>query len=90
MHTIKGTGGMLGFSAVEGIAHLAESLLSHVRGGMRPLTQALTSLILKAVDAVKAELVSIESTGREKGVNSVVFGPSVSRLQAALNSSQRC
>ena len=90
MHTIKGTGGMLGFSAVEGIAHLAESLLSQVRGGMRPLTPALTSLILKAVDAVKAELVSIESTGREKGVNSVVFGPSVSRLQAALNSSQRC
>ena len=69
MHTIKGTGGMLGFSAVEGIAHLAESLLSQVRGGVRPLTPALTSLILKAVDAVKAELVSIESTGKEKGVS---------------------
>lgn len=35
MHTIKGTSGMLGFSAVEGVAHLAESLLSQVRGGTR-------------------------------------------------------
>lgn len=53
MHTIKGTGGMLGFSAVERIAHLAESLLSQVRGGTRPLTPALTSPLLKAVDATQ-------------------------------------
>lgn len=60
MHTIKGTSGMLGFVAVEGIAHLAESLLSQMRSGARVLSPELASLILRAVDAIKEELAAIE------------------------------
>ena len=69
MHTIKGTGGMLGFNAVEKLAHLAENLLSEVRNGERDLTPALVSLVLRTVDAVKAELVAIEAGGKESGVS---------------------
>ncbi len=69
MHTIKGTGGMLGFGAVEKLAHLAENLLSQVRNGERDLTAPLVSLVLRAVDAVKAELLAIEAVGKEIGVS---------------------
>ena len=69
MHAIKGTGGMLGFNAVEKLAHLAENLLSEVRNGERDLTPALVSLVLRTVDAVKAELVAIEAGGKESGVS---------------------
>jgi two-component system chemotaxis sensor kinase CheA len=69
MHTIKGTGGMLGFGAVEKLAHLAENLLSQVRNGERDLTAPLVSLVLRAVDAVKAELLAIEAGGKESGVS---------------------
>jgi two-component system, chemotaxis family, sensor kinase CheA len=69
MHTIKGTGGMLGFSAVEGLGHHAENLLSQVRNRERDLTPPLVSLILRAVDAVKSELVAIEAGGKESGVS---------------------
>lgn len=67
MHTIKGTGGMLGYSAVEGLAHLAENLLSQLRNGERDLTPALVSLILRTVDAIKGELQAIETSGKESG-----------------------
>lgn len=67
IHTIKGTGGMLCFSAVEGIAHVAETLLSQLRSGERQFTSELASLILTSVDAIKAELTSIEATGKETG-----------------------
>jgi chemotaxis protein histidine kinase CheA len=65
MHTIKGTGGMLSFHAVESLAHLAENLLSQIRNGERDLTPPLVSLILKTVDAIKDELLAIETTGQE-------------------------
>jgi len=67
IHTIKGTCGFLGFSVLERITHQAENILSQVRNGERDLTQELVSLILETVDAIKAELTSIESTSRESG-----------------------
>jgi len=56
VHTIERTGGMLGFTGVESIAHLSETLLSQLRSGERDLTSQLVSLILKSVDAIKNEL----------------------------------
>ncbi len=67
IHTIKGTCGFLGFSVLERITHHAENILSQVRNGDRELTLELVSLILETVDAVKAELTSIEATARESG-----------------------
>src|SRR5436305_2829945 len=68
-HTIKGTGGMLGFSAVERVAHVSENLLSQLRNGERDLTSALISLILESVDAIKQELQAIEATGAERNIS---------------------
>ena len=67
IHTIKGTCGFLGFSTLERITHQAENILSQVRNGERDLTRELVSLILETVDAIKAELTSIEATSRESG-----------------------
>jgi two-component system, chemotaxis family, sensor kinase CheA len=67
IHTIKGTCGFLGFTVLERITHHAENILSQVRNGDRELTLELVSLILETVDAVKAELTSIEATSRESG-----------------------
>ncbi|MFZ0684282.1 MAG: chemotaxis protein CheW [Terriglobales bacterium] len=69
IHTLKGTGGMLCFSAIEGVAHLAESLLSRVRNGECELSSELVSLILRTVDVIKGELDSIEAAGKESGVS---------------------
>ena len=65
MHTIKGTCGFLGFSILEGVAHIAESILNQLRDGVRELTPELVSLILETVDATKTLLKTIEATSGE-------------------------
>jgi len=65
IHTIKGTCGFLGFSTLEAVTHLTENILNQLRNGERVLTPELVSLILEAVDAVKAMLDRIERTGGE-------------------------
>jgi two-component system chemotaxis sensor kinase CheA len=67
IHTIKGTCGFLGFGILEEVTHHAENLLSKVRNGECALTPPLASLVLEAVDAVKAEMASIERAGQESG-----------------------
>jgi two-component system, chemotaxis family, sensor kinase CheA len=69
IHTIKGTCGFLGFTALESISHHAENLLSLLRNGELELTPARVSLILETVDATRRELVSIESGGKESGAD---------------------
>ena len=66
-HNVKGPSGMLGFHVLEKVARAAERPLGHCRDGSRSLTPDLISLILRAVDSVKKELVAIESTGSESG-----------------------
>jgi two-component system chemotaxis sensor kinase CheA len=65
IHTIKGTCGFLAFGTLERIAHEAETLLSQLRDGARPLTPELVSLILETVDATRRVLASVEATGGE-------------------------
>jgi two-component system, chemotaxis family, sensor kinase CheA len=65
IHTIKGACGFLAFSILEAITHKAETLLSQLRDGTRPLTPALVSLILETVDSTRKVLASIEATGKE-------------------------
>jgi two-component system chemotaxis sensor kinase CheA len=67
IHTIKGTVGFLGFHTLELITHHAENILNQIRNGERKLTPALVSLILETVDAIKAELISVEATSKESG-----------------------
>ncbi|MGC4050952.1 MAG: chemotaxis protein CheA [Paludibaculum sp.] len=64
-HTIKGTCGFLGFTRLERVAHQAENVLCRLRSFELELTPELVSLILRAVDAMRIHLSSIESCGQE-------------------------
>jgi two-component system chemotaxis sensor kinase CheA len=52
IHTIKGSCGFLGFSKLEKVAHVGESLLSQLREGKLSLTPEFTSGLLAMVDAI--------------------------------------
>jgi len=65
IHTIKGTCGFFDFNCLGSVAHIAENILCQVREEHRPLTPELISLILEAVDKIKAFLVRIEESGKE-------------------------
>ncbi len=80
IHTIKGTCGFFAFSALEGMTHQAENLLSQLRDGVRELTPQLVSLILETVDATRRVLASIEATGEEGPCD---FGDLTERLRQA-------
>lgn len=66
VHTIKGTCGFLGFSKLESVSHVGESLLSRLRDGELVLDPDITSTLLAMVDAIREILASIESTGQEE------------------------
>ncbi len=65
IHTIKGTCGFLGFGKLERVAHVGENLLSQLREGKMLLNEEITSALLAMVDAVRAVLAVIESSGAE-------------------------
>src|ERR1700761_672187 len=65
IHTIKGTCGFFGFDILGSLTHVVENILGQVRERQRPLTPQLISLVLEAVDEVKAILGRIEETGSE-------------------------
>jgi two-component system chemotaxis sensor kinase CheA len=65
IHTIKGTCGFLGFTKLEGVSHVGESLLSRLRDGDMILDADITTGLLGMVDAIREILAFIESTGAE-------------------------
>lgn len=60
MHTIKGGCAMMGFSAMESLAHAAEDFLDKVRKGECALNDENVDVLLEAVDALKLQLQSVE------------------------------
>ncbi|MDZ4675044.1 MAG: chemotaxis protein CheA [Gemmatimonadota bacterium] len=65
IHTVKGTSGFLGYSKLEGVTHVGESLLSDLRDGKKALTPKITSALLQLVDAVRRILTAIEATAAD-------------------------
>jgi two-component system, chemotaxis family, sensor kinase CheA len=65
IHTIKGSCGFLGFSKLEKVAHVGESLLSRLRDGKLSLTPEFTSGLLAMVDAIRVMLGEIQSSGQD-------------------------
>lgn len=65
IHTIKGTGGVLGFTRVEKIAHAGENLLSRVREGQLILNAEITTALLAMVDALRNMLENIPQSGSD-------------------------
>jgi len=53
-HTLKGNCSVLDLSAPEELAHAMEGLLDRVRSGDVPVSSALVTLLLSAVDALRA------------------------------------
>ena len=65
IHTIKGTCGFLGLPRLEAVAHAAENVLGRYRDGTRPVTQQGITLILAALDRIRAIVAGLEGTGAE-------------------------
>src|SRR5229473_1996675 len=53
-HTIKGNASLLGLPGLTGFAHVVEDLLEAVRARQITLSRELTSLLLSAVDTLRA------------------------------------
>ncbi|HST75104.1 MAG TPA: chemotaxis protein CheW [Acetobacteraceae bacterium] len=65
VHTIKGTCGFLGLPRLERVAHAGESVLGRVRDGVLIVTPDIVSLILRALDRIKAIVTGLGTTGTE-------------------------
>ncbi|MEA2759807.1 MAG: two-component system, chemotaxis family, sensor kinase CheA [Methylobacteriaceae bacterium] len=64
VHTIKGTCGFLGLNRLGQLAHAAETLIGRIRDGATPTPDAVT-VILAAIDRIKAVLAELERTAQE-------------------------
>jgi two-component system chemotaxis sensor kinase CheA len=65
MHTIKGTCGFLGLPRLGAVAHAGENILGKFRDGELEVTPRAVTLILKAIDQIRALLTEMETTGTE-------------------------
>ncbi len=65
IHSIKGVSGFLDFPKLEALTHAAEELLSKLRDGELVLNQAITSVLLATVDAIRQMLAKVEADGND-------------------------
>ncbi len=78
-HSIKGTSGMFGFTAVAQFTHKMETLLDLLRNGQKVVTPQIADLLLKSTDCLKL-LIDAAKTG------SPVDNETVQRLTTELAS----
>ncbi|MDP2621142.1 MAG: chemotaxis protein CheW [Hyphomicrobiales bacterium] len=64
VHTIKGTCGFIGLPRLQLLAHAGETLIGKFRDGA-PVTAEAVTLILAAIDRIKAILAQLEADQRE-------------------------
>src|SRR3954453_1170853 len=81
LHTVKGASGFLGFTSLESITHVGESLLSRLRAREIALPPGITTVLLELVDALRELLARIEETGAEGDAS---YGALLSRVDDAL------
>ena len=65
VHTIKGTGGVLGYEKLVSISHLGESVLSRMRDGVLVLSSEIATALLSMADALRNVLENIAASGEE-------------------------
>ncbi|MBL4665357.1 MAG: chemotaxis protein CheA, partial [Nitrospinaceae bacterium] len=82
IHTIKGTCGFIGFTKLESVAHVGESLLSKLRDGVLDLDPPRTSALLAMVDAIRQMLSCIEADRNEGSVDYSELVETLTRLQS--------
>ncbi|MGH8170445.1 MAG: chemotaxis protein CheA [Steroidobacteraceae bacterium] len=59
-HSIKGGSATFGFSEIASFTHSLETLLDELRSGTMPVTVALSDLLLKSVDVMRAMLRAVQ------------------------------
>lgn len=62
-HSIKGGGGMFGFTEIAEFTHHVETLLDEMRQGERAVTDAAVTLLLESVDCIRGMLDSLQENG---------------------------
>ena len=70
LHTIKGSGGMAGFTEVAAFAHEVETIFVEVRSGQVAVTPELINLTLQACDQLK-QLIEATGSARKKNRSNV-------------------
>lgn len=65
VHSVKGNSAFFGFSKVKALAHEAETLLDMLRKGTLPVTGGLISVLLQAIDELKAMFARARQGGPE-------------------------
>ena len=81
IHTVKGTSGFFGFTALESLAHVAENLLGRLRDGEIAVTEEIASALLATGDAIRRMLGDIERTGEEGDEDVSELVATLTRLQ---------
>ena len=81
IHTVKGTCGFLGFSKLESVTHVGESLLALLRDGARRMNPDRATALLRLVDAVREILGHIEQSGEEGDGNYDALVATLTELQ---------
>jgi two-component system chemotaxis sensor kinase CheA len=65
VHTIKGTGGVLGFEKLVSISHVGESVLSRMRDGVLVLSPEIATTLLAMADSLRRMLENVAVFGNE-------------------------
>src|SRR5437667_9853715 len=77
VHTMKGSGGVLGLPRLEALAHAGETLMGKFRDVM-PVTAEAVTLILSSIDRIKEILAGLEATEAEpEGTDEDLIDPLV-------------
>ena len=85
IHTIKGTGGVLGYEKLVTISHAGETLLSRMRDGQLVLSPEIATALLTMADALRCILLQIAADGSEGNTDCSL---ALKQLSAVLNPAQ--
>ena len=69
IHTIKGSGGTLGFQKLAALSHIGENILSRMRDLALVLNPEITTALLAMTDALRQILANISESGEEGDVD---------------------
>jgi len=64
-HTIKGLGGMSGFSSLSQFSHSVENLLDRIRKAELPCTTAVVNLLILSTEVIDRFIDSIQTIGTD-------------------------
>ncbi|MDQ6734046.1 MAG: chemotaxis protein CheA [Nitrospirota bacterium] len=88
MHSMKGSGGFLGFTRLVDVAHRAENILNKLRQGEMAVTPTVINVVLEAVDVVKLLVADIRESGTDTHVEVVAISAKLDRVLAGQESTQ--